>query len=124
MTNKRQRGALYEQRAMAYLEAKGYKVLTSNYFTKYGEIDIIAYKDGGYIFVEVKYRTSGKYGQPYEAVTRTKKERLMKSAMAFIQSNHGLNTVMRFDIIDILGEVITHYENAFELDHRFGNIIS
>ncbi len=119
--NKRYEGALYEQRAMDYLKCKGYKILDHNYFTKHGEIDIIAYKDKTYIFVEVKYRTSAKYGQPYEAVTPKKKQHLMRTAIAFAQANYVLGEPMRFDIIDILQEKITHYEHAFELDKRYAN---
>lgn len=119
--NKRSEGALYEQRAMAYLKEKGYKILDHNYFTKHGEIDIIAYKDKGYVFVEVKYRTSERHGHPYEAVTRTKQQRIMRSAITFAQSNYALGAPMRFDIIDILRDKITHYENAFELDRHLAN---
>lgn len=119
--NKRAEGALYEEKAMTYLRSKGYRILDYNYYTKYGEIDIIAYKDGGYVFVEVKYRTSDKYGHPYEAVNKKKRDRLMKSALAFAQSNYTLNTPMRFDIIDILRDKITHYTNAFEIDKRYAS---
>lgn len=119
--NKRAEGALYEQKAMQYLKEKGYKILDHNYFTKFGEIDIIAYKDKGYVFVEVKYRTSEKHGHPYEAVTYAKQKRIMRSAIAFAQANYALGQPMRFDVIDILRETLTHYENAFELDKNLSN---
>jgi len=119
--NKRSEGALYEQQAMVYLKEKGYKILDHNYFTKFGEIDIIAYKDKAYVFVEVKYRSSERHGQPYEAVTRVKQQRIMRSAMAFAQSNYALGNPMRFDIIAILRDQLTHYENAFELDRNLAN---
>lgn len=119
--NKRYEGALYEQKAMEYLREKGYKILDHNYYTKFGEIDIIAYKDKGYVFVEVKYRKTEKYGYPYEFVNKTKRERIMKSALAFAKTNYTYKSPMRFDIIDILKDKITHYENAFELDRRWAN---
>lgn len=117
--NKRKEGAIYEVRAMNYLRAQGYRILDHNYYTKHGEIDIIAYRNKTYVFVEVKYRTSDRYGKPYEAVTKAKRQRIMRSAITFGQSNQCLGESMRFDIIDILREKITHYENAFLMDQRY-----
>lgn len=119
--NKRYEGSLYEQKAMDYLRDKGYRILTHNYYTKYGELDIIAYKDRTYVFIEVKYRKSDKNGKPYEAVTYKKRQHIMRSSISFCQTNHILGEPMRFDIIDILSGVITHYENAFEMDKKYSN---
>ena len=66
--NQRQLGSLYEERATEYLKTKGYRILERNFRNRMGEIDIIA-KDGAYFcFIEVKYRTSNRYGSPLEAV--------------------------------------------------------
>jgi putative endonuclease len=53
-TSKKEIGSLGEGIACNYLENKGYKVIERNYLKKFGEIDIIAQKDGVYYFVEVK----------------------------------------------------------------------
>lgn len=119
--NKRYQGALYEQKAMDYLKCKGYKVLDHNYYTKHGELDIIAYKDETFVFVEVKYRRSASHGRPYEAVTYRKQQHIMASSIDFAKINGLMGEKMRFDIIDILGEELTHYENAFEMDRRWSN---
>ena len=52
--NQRRTGAIYEQKAGAYLESQGYEILEYNYRCRSGEIDIIA-RDGEYlVFCEVK----------------------------------------------------------------------
>ena len=55
--NKRTVGVKGEDLAAAILEEKGYDILTRNYVTKAGEIDIIAKRDDTVIFCEVKTRT-------------------------------------------------------------------
>lgn len=47
-------GFLAENLATRYLEKKGYAILELNYRKPWGEIDIIAKKEGILVFVEVK----------------------------------------------------------------------
>lgn len=58
-----------EDAACAYLLRHGYSIVERNYRCRRGEIDIIAAKDGGAVFVEVKTRRSLKFGTPGMAVT-------------------------------------------------------
>lgn len=113
--NKRAVGTLYEKQACEYLKNKGYKILICNYRCKCGEIDIIA-EDGAYlVFCEVKYRKTGKKGNPLEAVTLSKQRTISKCAMMYMLS-HGLTEVpCRFDVVGILGDEITLLKNAFEM---------
>lgn len=53
-----------ESIAKQYLEGKGYEVLDENWTHGKAEIDLIVYKDGIMVFVEVKARTSVAFGQP------------------------------------------------------------
>lgn len=117
--NKRLLGSHYEEKAVAFLLAKGYDIENRNYFTKYGELDIIISKDQVTAFVEVKYRSSDAFGQPYEAVQRQKRRRIMQSAILYITKHRLQNRVFRFDVVSILGDEIRHFENAFELDRRY-----
>lgn len=65
--NTRRTGAVYEKKAGAYLEKRGYKILEYNYRCRQGEVDIIA-RDAGYlVFCEVKYRSGPESGYPEEA---------------------------------------------------------
>lgn len=115
--NKREIGSKYEQKAVSFLEQKGYLVLETNYRNRYGEIDIIASKDAFLVFVEVKYRTSGQYGDPLEAVDTWKQRRICQSALYYcLKQAKVLEIPCRFDVIAIYGkeQQIRHIENAFE----------
>ena len=112
----RKTGVLGELYAGRYLREKGYKILSSNFRTKSGEIDIIAEKDDTICFVEVKTRREGAYFDPAFAVDRDKEENVRSTAAAFITMRKYKKNI-RFDIIEvIIGEDncrIRHTENAF-----------
>lgn len=111
-------GKAGEALACKFLKKKKYKILTKNYRTNFGEIDIIAKKDDTYVFVEVKTRTSLKFGEPKEAVTEFKANTIRRVAENFLKE-YGLydKVLVRFDVIGILGDKknyeIEHIENAF-----------
>ena len=65
-------GDFGEKAAEDYLVEMDYLILERNYRLKFGEIDIIAAKDGGLVFVEVKTRKSNLFGEPSEYVDRKK----------------------------------------------------
>jgi len=100
-----------EKRAAKYLSKKGYKILGKNYRSKYGEIDIIAEKGGVLVFVEVKARSSAKFGLGYESVTSKKQEKLLLTAQQYMTEKG--ERPAQFDVISIDGDDITHIENAF-----------
>ena len=101
MMNKRKFGTIGEKIAQKYLENNGYEIIEKNYYTKMGEIDIIAKKDNYIIFVEVKTRTSEKYGKPSEAVNKIKKLHMKRSAGIFLKENNFSKYVIRFDVIEV-----------------------
>ncbi|HAM39692.1 MAG: YraN family protein [Elusimicrobia bacterium RIFOXYC2_FULL_34_12] len=101
-----------EKIAEEFLENTGYKIISKNYRTIFGEIDIIARKDNTIIFVEVKTRSGNKYGVPQLAVNKYKQKHLARAAIAFIKRN-SLNSDYRFDIIAIINDKIEHIQNAF-----------
>ena len=74
-----------EKIAQDYLQKKGYKILKTNYYTRRGEIDIIAQNNKCIIFVEVKTRTNNHYGTPAMAVNFDKKQHIKTSAKIFLQ---------------------------------------
>ena len=65
-------GVQGEQAAQDYLKKKGYRIVETNFRTRYSEIDIVARKKDTIIFVEVRTKTSRKFGSPEESVTPTK----------------------------------------------------
>ena len=65
------------------------------------------------VFVEVKDRETKRFGLPREAITNHKQNKIRSVAMQYLMFNKISNTKIRFDCIEILGEKITHIENAF-----------
>lgn len=107
-------GKTSEIKAVKYLKFKKYKIIETNYFFSGGEIDIIAKFKNTYIFIEVKARTTLKFGYPQEAVDRKKQANIKKGALYFLKQNRIFEYVARFDVIEILDDEINHIENAFD----------
>ncbi len=110
--NNRKIGNIGEDIAKKYLENLGYEIVETQYYTPYGEIDIIAKQNNTISFVEVKYRKSSVKGSPFEAINKKKQTKIINSANHYIQEN-SIDYDMRFDAIGILGEEVTHIVNAF-----------
>ena len=106
-------GRTGESRAASFLKKNKYKIIAKNYETKIGEIDIIAIKDGFYIFIEVKTRVNDKFGRPCEAVNFTKQKKYHYVATQFLNEMGLVDVPCRFDIIEITPQEINHIENAF-----------
>ena len=106
-----------EEQALSFLEGKGYMILTRNFRSRFGEIDIIAYekKTNYTVFVEVKTRTNLAVGRAEESITATKKQRMLKTAMYYLAIHP--TEYIRFDLVAInLFEenAIMHLENIIE----------
>jgi putative endonuclease len=80
--NNRAKGFEGEKKALEFLENNGYKIVDKNFYTKFGEIDIIAYKNNTYHFIEVK---SGKTFEPVYNITPKKLQRIIKSAYVYMK---------------------------------------
>ncbi|MCK9478476.1 MAG: YraN family protein [Firmicutes bacterium] len=113
-------GAFGEMIAEKHLIKKKYKIIDKNFYIRGGEIDIIAQKGEYLVFVEVKTRSSNKFGSAAEAVDFYKKTRMIKAAKVFLQ-RYG-NAYARFDVIEVyitsnstklVADKISHIENAF-----------
>ncbi|MCL2203647.1 MAG: YraN family protein [Defluviitaleaceae bacterium] len=115
--NKHAAGMEGQQQAEDFLCKKGLRIRARNYRAKTGEIDLIANDGETIIFIEVKARTSLKYGHPREAVTPAKQQRIMRTAQHYIALHRLHNNALRFDVVEIIvaqGEIhIEHIENAF-----------
>lgn len=114
----RETGLEGEDIAIRFLKKEGYKILEKNYRTPFGEIDIIASKNGVVVFIEVKARNRDLFGSPKEAVTVKKQERIKRSALYYLKGLKDMPPV-RFDVISIdmgknPGPFVEHIEYAFE----------
>lgn len=96
-------GEIGEELARHHLEAKGYRVVATNYRCRWGEIDLIARDGLEWVFVEVRARRSGAYGAPEESLTEAKKERLALAAQYYLQEKGqaGADQEWRIDLVAI-----------------------
>lgn len=115
----RERGREYEKLAFSYLKMKGYRIISRNFSTSSGEIDLIGYDKDKLCFIEVKERSFPYKYKPYEAVDTFKRKKLIRAAYAYIKKNR-LKTSFRFDILSIerFSEGLEFYllKNAFSLE--------
>jgi putative endonuclease len=106
-----------EEAACTFLKNKDYKILDRNYRKNYTEIDIIAVsKDKVLVFVEVKTRTSKKFGEPLESIGFLKMQNLIKACLFYKNSHKDLPDLMRIDGIGVyysqnVIQKIEHIEN-------------
>ena len=90
-------GADGEDLVATYLKKSGATIVARNWRIKEGEIDLVARKNGILIFVEVKSRTSERYGHPLESISGEKAHRLQRLALAWISMNDQWGADYRID---------------------------
>ena len=100
MEHKTLLGPWGEALAAEFLRKRGYKVTAMNYKSRFGEIDIIAERDGYLVFAEVKLRKTDYFGAAREFVDRRKQERLRATAAIWLET-HETALQPRFDVIEI-----------------------
>ena len=115
-----------EDIAAEFLQEKGYLIIDRNYFTSAGEIDLITLmeEDGEEIlvFVEVKTRTSDRFGYPEESFTKKKWKHMRDAIDIFLQERSTYGDNWRVDVIAILRYAkseppdIQHFENIVMTD--------
>lgn len=106
-----------EKYAAKLLKKNGYKILDTNYRSRFGEIDIIAYNDEYICFVEVKTRGENSIADPAYFITKSKQQKIIKTAKLFLAEN--LTELQpRFDAVLVYtkNDKVSHakyLENAF-----------
>ncbi len=116
-------GRIGEKAAGEYLKKKGYEILESNFYTKFGEIDIIAMEkrsaQGGPItvFVEVKTKSGDEFGEPWEMVNQRKLQQVKNMAIVYLTKNGLGEVACRIDVVGVWlkdGEVdkVEHWEDV------------
>lgn len=109
-----------EAQAAEFLRQKGFRITSSRWKCRYGELDLVA-EDGDFLcFVEVKLRKNGSFGTPGEAVGLRKQEKLRAAALLYL-AEHPTALQPRFDVIEIYAPQgqntqtpeLYHWENAF-----------
>lgn len=123
MIDKKELGMRGEDLATEFLEKENYEILDRNYRCAFGEVDIIGYKNGEIIFVEVKTRTQNVFGMPAEAVNAVKRRHLYKVAESYLYKNNLFDLPISFDVIEVFiledDFRIAHIKNAIIENPRF-----
>ncbi len=110
-------GQTGEELAALFLTRNGYQILDKNWNLHRGcELDIIAMKDNKLHFIEVKTRTSDKYGAPQEAINYKKMNHITKAIRAYRYKRFLHNIDYQIDSIAI----IYHANNDYSLKHFLG----
>ena len=78
---KKETGRRGEDLAASYLSRLGFEIVERNYRSRWGEIDIICRRGNLMVFVEVRSKSTERFGSPEETVNRTKVSRIRKTAM-------------------------------------------
>ena len=114
-------GAWGEALAAQYLQKKRYKILATNYRSRFGEIDLIVSDRRYLVFVEVKLRKTDKFASAFEYVDSRKQTRIRTTAELYL-SEFPTDLQPRFDVIEIYAPEgtdtrnpeIHHMEDAFQ----------
>jgi uncharacterized protein (TIGR00252 family) len=103
-----------EKQAARFLERRSYKILQTNWRTRYCEIDIVAKHKKKIYFIEVKYRKNDLQGTGFEYITPTKQEQMRFAAELWVQENdwskdYGLGAIEltgeHFEVTNYLSEL-------------------
>ena len=110
-------GSHAEDVAAAYVQQRGLKVLVRNYRCRFGEIDLIARDGKTLVFIEVRMRTSDRFGGAAASITAAKRRRLVAAARHYLAAA-GRDRPSRFDVVLLRGEPpeIEWIANAFGED--------
>lgn len=112
-------GAAFEQRACAELKRAGFRLLSQNFTTRHGELDLVMLDGDAVVFVEVRHRLHASHGGAAASVTASKQSRLIAAAQLWLAAHPRFaHHPCRFDVIayDGAGEHarMTHWRAAFE----------
>ncbi len=114
MKNKREIGFEYEEKAKNFLISKKLEFIEKNFYSRYGEIDLIMLDKENkiLIFIEVKYRRNSNYGNPFEAIDYKKIEKIQITSKIYLDKIKWKNSI-RYDVIGITQNKIEWIKNAF-----------
>jgi len=106
-------GNHYENIALSYLKSQGLKLITRNFHSRYGEIDLIMQDKASIVFIEVRYRESTQFGSSVETISYQKQQRIIKTAEYYLLQK-AQNLACRFDVVAIeAAKNIKWIPNAF-----------
>lgn len=107
MRYKQQFGKSSEGLAVKFLKKQGYKILSLNYRSPLGEIDIVAAEKDTVVFIEVRSRSNSDCGLPLETINFNKKKHIIRTALYYQKRYNLYDYNVRFDVVSILKDETT-----------------
>ncbi len=101
-----------EEIAAKYLQNLGFKIIDRNFRGRNTELDIVAVHKNTLVFIEVKTRTTDKFGTPFEQIAYWKLKSLIKAAQFYKLTHKNLPELMRIDAISV-----QYYSNGPQVEH-------
>lgn len=111
----REIGRIGEAIAEKYLVGKGFELILRNFYTRFGEIDLIMHDKNILVFVEVKAKKGLDFGTPEEMFTRSKYRKVKNMATLYLK---GREVKSRIDMVAVVLDEsnepisVKHYENV------------
>ena len=108
------RGGDAENLAADFLQRQGLMLVTRNYRCRFGEIDLIAQDGKTLVFVEVRMRSSDRFGGAAASITSAKQAKLLRAARHYL-AGIARAPACRFDALLVNGKdlSIDWLRNAF-----------
>ena len=94
-------GSYGERVAASFVRRHGYRVLTRNFKTARGEIDLVCRDGEVLVFVEVRTRAGEQFGRPAESIDARKEEALRSAAQDYLRLLDGDDITYRFDAVEV-----------------------
>ena len=120
MDHRQSLGRRGEDLACAELEKRGYVIVDRRFRTRCGELDIVAREEGVLVFIEVRARSNGNFGTPFESVTWKKRLRLTRMAVSYLWLKQLAGVACRFDVVSIFEhqgtQTIELVRGAFDME--------
>ncbi|MBO4313808.1 MAG: YraN family protein [Desulfovibrio sp.] len=112
-------GRAGEDRAARHLNGLGYAILARNWRHRRLELDIVCRDGDVIVFVEVKTRSTGRWGGPAPAVTPAKQRHILRAAQAWLKEHDLWQAPCRCDVLCLVGDdentfSVEHFRNAFD----------
>jgi putative endonuclease len=107
-------GEAGEVAAVRYLTGRGYRIIERNWRCRLGEIDAIAMHGSQLVFVEVRTRSTLRFGTGAESIDSRKQQKLRQLALAYLKEKRlSAEQAFRFDVVSVQRMP----SGQFELDH-------
>jgi putative endonuclease len=110
---RRKLGRAGEEAAADFLRRRGFEILARNYHTPFGELDVVAAKEGRLVFAEVKTARAGASVDPRSQFTPRKVSHVYRAALHYLEKERPAEEPdFRFDFL-----VAVKREGAYTIEH-------